>query len=302
MVYERKYAGPLQPGRRSAYVQGARKNCTPRALTAKKTPKKEKKYSLSKPLENVLDKRYEKKNQMHWETVTIKQQNIPPTPRFALNQPYGIQLIMPTITQTGVPIIAGGVQTADITARKGNLVHLKHLNVHLLLRLNPAFSANSANGVWYKVMVMTCKKEPIYNEFVTQYFTGGNDAFQEQILREGADTTHMTPDIEDLSNPVNTNLFTVHAQKQGFLTRGQLINPGNSDEVFAESAMKSVTLKVNCKSKILRYNDPDESYPTNFQPFIIFFWKDLNSFDYEATTPIPDYLEASGKVHVGWDN
>lgn len=302
MGYERKYAGPLQPGIRSAYVKGARKNCTPRALNEKKKSKKAKKYTLSKPLENVLDKKYAQKGKMHWETVTIKQQNIPPIPRYVANQPYGIQMIMPVITQVGQPIVGGGVETANITSRRGNDLHLKHMNVHLLLRLNPAFYANNANGVWYKVMVMTCKKEPIFNEFVPQYFQGGAQvALQNFILRDGKDATPMNAEISDISDPVNTELFTVHASKQGFLTKGQLLNPGQADEVFAQSVMKQLTLKVNCKSKVLKYNQPVESLPTNFQPFIIFFWKDLNSFNYNATQPIPDYVEASGKVHIGWD-
>lgn len=291
MAYGRKYS-------RKTSVKKTR--FTPKALTVKRRRRNYKNtYKLSKPFKQVLNKVLDKDVETHWETVPIKQQNLPPQPRMGASGPVGMQLIMPRVPQVGVPTI--GVPSgefATIASRVGSKIDLKSFSVNLMMRLNPAFTSNSATGVWYQVLLCTCKKVVVYNDFVTAYFAQGG--LKDSVYKQAAEPKGYTPDMADISDPINTNLFTVHDRKEGILSKGQIIPSGITENVFAQSAYKQLKLKINVKSKVLKYNQPEETYPNNFQPFILFFWKDLNSQDYTLTNPVPDYLEVSGKAHMSW--
>ena len=302
----RKYSGPLQPGKRSAYVPGTRRRSAPKALQpkiAKKNPSKN--YRLSTPFKKILDKHLKSKEELHWETVAIKDQYLPPRPRQPTGQaPQGIQLVLPVITQVGVPIIAGGVQTDNISSREGSQVKLNSMTAHVNLRLNPNYNpaSDSGSGIYYKVMICTCKVAPQYNDFITNFFTGPGGALENQTFKDGKDPVNWDKDMQNLSDPVNTNMFTVHASKSGFLTRGESTaqTATQAPGIRMPQAMKQIKLKVNCKSKVLKYTQLDTSYPTNFMPFIVFYWKSLDSYDYISQATIPRFVSVSGKVHTSW--
>lgn len=303
----RKYAGPLRKGERSAYVPGTRRRA-PKALQSKiKKPDPSSRYKLTKPFKTILDKHLKSGEETHWETVAFKDQFIPPRPRQAQGQaPQGIQLVMPVITQVGVPIIAGGVQTDNISSREGSQIKLKSMTAHINLRLNPNYNpaSDSGSGIYYKVMICTCKVAPQYNDFITNFFTGPGGALENQTFKDGATPQNWDKDLQNLSDPVNTNMFTVHASKSGFLTRGEstasvaTTAPG----IHMPQAMKQLRLKVNCKSKVLKYTQLDTSYPTNFMPFIVFYWKALDSYDYISQATVPRFVSASGKIHTSWSD
>lgn len=263
-------------------------------------------YKLSKPFKQILDKHISQKEETHWETVAIKQQYLPPRPRQPQgSQPQGIQLVLPKITQVGVPIIAGGVQTDNISSREGSQVKLKSMTANLVLSLNPKYnpSQDSGSGIYYKVMICTCKVAPQYNDFITNFFTGPGGALENQMFKDGADPVNWDKDMQNLSNPVNTNMFTVHASKSGFLTRGEATAGGTqASTIHMPQAMKQLQLKVNCKSKVLKYTQLDTIYPTNFMPFIVFYYKALDSYDYISQPTINHFVEVSGKVHTSWSD
>lgn len=305
----RKYSGPLQRGARSAYVPGSRKKYTaPKALQPKirkRNPVRA--YKLSRPFKTILNKHLKSKEEMHWETVAIKDQFLPPRPRQPQGQaPQGIQLVMPVITQVGVPIIAGGVQTDNISSREGSQIKLNSMTAHINLRLNPNYNpaSDSGSGIYYKVMICTCKVAPQYNDFITNFFTGPGGALENQTFKDGKDPVNWDKDMQNLSDPVNTNMFTVHASRSGFLTRGEsTANTATTDPgVRMPQAFKQLKLTVNCKSKVLKYTQLDTSYPTNFMPFIVFYWKALDSYDYISQTQIPRFVSVSGKVHTSWQD
>lgn len=302
----RKYSGPLQVGKRSAYVAGSRKSA-PKALQPKvRKVNPLRKFKLTTPFKKILDKHIKSQEETHWATVAIKQQYLPPRPRHPnpAQQPQGIQLILPKITQVGVPVIAGGVQTDSLESREGSQVKLNSMTADLVLSLNPNYNPASANGtgIFYKVMICTCKVTPNYIDLIPNFFTGGGGALENQTFKDGADPVNWDKDMQNLSNPVNTNMFTVHASKSGFLTRGESTSntattpPG----VHMPLAFKHLKLKVNCKSKVLKYTQLDTIYPTNFQPFILFYYKAFDSYDYISQGATDPFVEVSGKVHTSW--
>lgn len=304
----RKYSGPLQRGARSAYVPGLRRNLrAPKALQPKirkRNPVRA--YKLTRPFKTILNKHLKSKEETHWATVAIKQQFLPPRPRHPnpAQQPQGIQLILPKITQVGVPVIAGGVQTDSLESREGSQVKLNSMTADIVLQLNPNYNpANDhATGIFYKVMIVTCKVTPNYIDLIPNFFTGGGGALENQTFKDGADPVNWNKDLQDLSLPVNTNMFTVHASKQGFLARGEsTANTATQPPgIHMPLAFKHLKLKVNCKSKVLKYTQLDTIYPTNFQPFILFYYKAMDSFDYIGQASTANFVEVSGKVHTSW--
>ena len=277
------------------------KASAPKALVPKKKKKYKSNLSLSKPFKQVLNKYLAPET--HWKTQDIPQQNLPCEPQSGVG---GIYRIIPDVVQAGVPTVGQPTgATTSLQTRQDSHIKLKSMNLHLLLRLNPAYTANRATGVWYRVMVCTCKNVADYNQFVEDYYPSPGPpplpGLQTSVFKEGAVPTGYTPLIMDISNPVNTNLFTVHAEKQGYLSKGQVLQPGTGN-VYAQSAFRQMKLKLKVKSKILKYNNRGDTIPVNFQPFVMFFWKDLDSFDYTTTTPPPAYVEVSGKCHMSWQD
>lgn len=296
MPYGRKRKSTATP-RTSKRVRVA-----PKALARKsRRPKYRASLKLSTPFKKVLNSYLDRNNETHWNTQEIRQQLIPPQPQAGVG---GIYRIIPTVVQAGVPTLGDpqGISD-DISTREGSKIRLKSMTVDMVLRLNPSFSANNATGVWYRILVCTCKAYPQYSDFVDEYYgTPPLPGLKDSVFKEGATPVAYTPSMVDISNPVNRRLFTVHAETQGFLSKGQQTQPGNPGNVFALHAFRRIKLHLKVKSKVLNYNNPDDTYPTGFQPFLMFFWKDMDSYDYTATSPVPNYVEVSGKCHMSWDD
>lgn len=285
----------------SAFTPRKRARVAPKALaTKRRKPRYRANLKLSKPFKAVLGQYLDRHNETHWNVQEIRQQLLPPQPQSGVG---GIYRIIPTVVQAGVPTLGDpqGISD-DISTREGSKIKLKSMTLDLMLRLNPSFSANNATGVWYRILVCTCKAYPQYSDFVDEYYgTPPLPGLKDSVFKEGATPVAYTPSMVDISNPVNHRLFTVHAERQGILSKGQQVAPGTGN-TYALHAYRRLKLHLKVKSKILNYNNPDDTYPTKFQPFVMFFWKDLDSYDYTLTSPVPNYVEVSGKCHMSWDD
>lgn len=293
----------------------ARKS-VPKALEKKISKALPRNLKLTTPFRKILDKHLKSQDETHWQTIAIKQSYVPPRPYQPTGQgPIGMHLLMPKIAQVGVPTVGVPTgETANIESRTGSKVKLNSLTCDLTLQLNPRFSQsapglpNNINtiGVYYKVMICTCKLVPSYSDFVPRYFVPGTTpGLEDEIFRDGAATDNWDKNLENCSLPVNTNMFTVHAQKSGYLTQGFF--GGNSTGTYQSNgampiALKNIRLKVNCKSKILKYTELDTIYPTNFQPFLVVFWKSLDGYDYITPATTPSFVNLAGKAHMSWDD
>lgn len=152
-------------------------------------------------------------------------------------------------------------------------------------------------------MICTCKVMPNYVDLIPNFFTGAGGALENQTFKDGADPVNWNKELADLSLPVNTNMFTVHASKSGFLTRGESTSATTATDppgIHMPLAFKNIKLKVNCKAKVLKYTQLDTVYPTNFQPFILFYYKAMDSYDYISQGTVNNFVQVSGKVHTSW--
>lgn len=291
----------------------------PKALKIKppkNSTKYSKKYQLTKPFRQIIDKHIKSQEETHWQTTTIKQGYIPPRPYHPTGaSPLGLYLLMPKIAQVGVPTVGVPTgETANLESRVGSKIQLKSMTVDLTLQLNPRFSQsapglpNNINccGIYYKILVCTCKLVPSYSDFVPRYFVPGTTpGLEDEVFRDGAATDNWDAGMDNKSLPINTNMFTVHAQKSGYLTQGFF--GGNAAGTYQSNgcmplAYRNLKLKVNCKSKILKFTELDTVYPTNFQPFLICFWKSMDGTDYISAGTNPSFVNLSGKCHMSWDN
>lgn len=283
----------------SKKTQPATGKKAPKALEPKQKKSKPRQYKLSKPMKESLDAYMDRDTEDHWVINQIPQQNLPCEPQSGVG---GMYRILPPVVQAGIPTVGDPMGIpATLATRTGAQIKLKKMNCHILLRLNPSYSDNRATGVWYRVLVCSCKNLVDYNQFVTDYYAAPA-GLRDSIFKEAATPVGYTPSIVDISNPVNRQLFTVHVEKQGFLSKGQIISPTQNGKCFALHAFKELNLKLKVKSKILKYNNPGDTVPTNFQPFIMFFWKDMDSFDYRGIVPPPAYVEVSAKTHMSFDD
>ena len=294
---------PYGTKRKSSFAAppAKRQRTIPKALSRKtRKPRYRATLKLTKPFKAVLGKYLDRNNETHWNTQEVRQQLLPPQPQSGVG---GIYRIIPSVVQAGVPTLGDpqGISD-DISTREGSRIRLKSMSLDLMLRLNPSFSANNATGVWYRLLVCTCKAYPQYTEFIDEYYGAPPiPGLKDSVFKEGATPVAYTPSMVDISNPINHRLFTVHAERQGILSKGQQVAPGTGN-TYALHAFRRIKMNLKVKSKILNYNNPDDTYPTSFQPFLICFWKDLDSYDYTLTSPVPNYVEVSGKCHMSWDD
>lgn len=322
MPYSRKYSGPLQRGKRSAYVPGTRTNRAPPPPKAlqKKSRKRNYRasYKLTKPFKQVLDKFLDSKTETHWNSIDILREFTFQYPiKNGGNPPIGIYRCLPLIPQAGMPTVGhpGGVPD-NIETRTGVKIRLKSMVLNLQVRLNPTFTGISGDisvdpedaiGASYQIYILSCKAEKSYSDVLKDYF-GSNglntQGLQMEQFKNGANPTQYDNLTEHENYPINTNLFTVHAQRSGRLAKGEATFPqGGGTSVRYPSQCHNVKLRVKCKSKTLKYAKPEDNFPANFDPFVVFFWKCQNGYSYIQHFPEPpDFVQICGNVATSWDN
>lgn len=300
MPGKRKYAGPLQPGKRSAYVP---KGPAPKALRKKSVRKNYKAaYKLSKPFKQVLNKFLDSSKQTHWVTGLIRDQLVLPLPKLQNQGPNGLWELIPKVYQVGQTVTGGGEMPDNIESREGSKIKMKSLSVSLTLRMDPGWHIDDPNAtaIRYKVLILTCKKQATYNQMVQAYF--GTGAYEDEQFRDGAKTAKWDKYMEGFDHPVNTELFTVHDMKTGTLAHGLATGDISGSAVTTPSSIHNLILRVKCKSKTLLYEDPGATLPTNFQPFMWIGWKAYNGADWISPIATPGILHAVGSIRMSFDD
>lgn len=171
-----------------------------------------------------------------------------------------------------VPDISQG--TAD-NQRIGDQVRIKNMKVSGYVRLYPKVQSGTfANepkicNVVVRMFILSLK--PAAGLSTAQAISGQLTA----LLKKGGATSAFTGALTDLQAPVNTDLFTVHADKKFYLTQDYTFLPTTATYTNAPVAMnvkdtvKFFNLNIRCKNKLLKY---DQAYggiaATNFGPFL----------------------------------
>jgi len=294
----------LAPGTGVTYAKRAR--AAPKALAPKARKRNYKAaYKLSKPFKQVLNTFLDKDNQTHWVTGFIRDQVVQPLPTLGNAGPIGLMSLIPKVVQAGVPTIGStSGMTNNIESREGSMIRMKSLNVGVSLRLNPKWHIDDehATAIRYKVVLLSCKKVTAYNLMVDGYF--GTGGFEEKQFKDGAQPAKWDKYMSGFDHPVNSDLFTVHDIKTGTLARGLVNNnaQGDAASVRVPNCIHNFTLKVKCKSKILKYEEPGSTLPTNFQPFLWIGWKSYDGYDWISASPQPTLVEMVGNVRMSFDD
>ena len=270
-----------------------RPRSAPKALQVKKKPVNVKTaFKLSKPMKELVDARIDANKQDHWIRSSYPWQGLQGIPHQTFGSPpSGILPIIPKIAQAGTVGPGAQLTSNTISSREGNQVQLKSIVVNLNLCMSPTYADTSAahGGIRYRVIIFSCKKYSTYNEAVANFFDlASSDNLQDDFLRDGAETKPWNSLMEDFDLPVNSEMFTVHAQRTGKLNRG--VAYGDTTGSSAVMKFPNVTLKIplKVKSRKLLFNEPTETLPTNFNPMIWIGYK-----AYDGTT-----LHSGNFIHV----
>lgn len=294
-------------GRKRTYAPATpttakRSRVAPKALAPKtRKPRYRANLKLSKPFKQVLNSYLQKDTQTHWVTGFIRAQTVLPLPILGNMGPNGLFELIPKVVQAGVPTVGTTTgMTNNISSREGSLIKMKSLSVGLTLRLDPAWHIDDINAtaIRYKVMILSCKKVASYNLMVQGYF--GTGGFEDKQFRDGAEPAKWDRYMEGFDHPVNSELFTLHDMKTGTLSHG-LVNSITQGSVRVPSVIHNLRLRVKCKSKTLKYEEPGATIPANFQPFLWVGWKAYNGHDWISGAP-PQLVHAVGNVRMSFDD
>lgn len=168
-----------------------------------------------------------------------------------------------------VPSITTG--TGDNT-RNGSQLLAKSLNIRGYIKLQPGDTLDQTTlpSVVARLMVVTYKPRPSYIE-ATASASGLNG-----LLRKGGTISAFTGLLSDIHAPINTDLWTVHADKRFYLNQSFLNGlgaavPSNSVAQDIRNTVKFFNINVKCRNRVLKYDATSGSdlYPTNFGPMLL---------------------------------
>jgi len=299
MAGKRKYSpsNPRSYRKRGSYY-GSRAPA-PKALRPKYRKRNYRaSYKLSKPFRQILGKYLDKDKETHWVQQDIADTGVQGIPfQQPSGAPSGIIELMPSIHMVGAPLMGGGIQEATLETRQGSQVKLKSWGVNLSIRLNPDYSTSQAYmaGVRYKIMVISCKRASDFKDVMADYWnTAGSNNWQNELFLEGATPQAWDSLMQNFENPVNTNLFTVHAMRTGTLTRGMLDGDGHMP-----LAVRNLHMKIKCKSKMLKFLPGGATTkPENWQPFL---WIGYKAYDGSALHS-GNYCHVVGNSKIAFDD
>jgi hypothetical protein len=228
---------------------------------AKKAIKAAKKARFARAVKKVLSKQSETKE------------------AYFASSPDSMTTFNSQITQVGdmlqvIPNISKGVNENN---RIGDQIMAQSLNVRGHIRYTPSTSVNDPGrgNIAARMMIVTLKVRPSYPE------AAGSSPFLGQLLKKGGTTTTFSGILSDLYAPINTDLFTVHADKRFYLTQPMMIQPagGGLSSGFQDlqNIVKFFNFNVKLKKKFL-YDDSVNGglTPTNVGPFMLLGYTYLN--------------------------
>lgn len=266
----------------------------PRAIQKKKRPTVNPKvaFKLTKPMKALVTAVVDANKQDHWVRSTYRWTGLQYVPHTNPGGGFtGLFQVIPKVTQAGQPDGAGGITPNTIESREGNQIQLKSIvcNINLVMSSTYSITDSAHAGIRYRIVIMSSKKYADYDDFTDNWFdTAGSDHLETQFLRDGDAAVPWDAEMENFDLPVNSELFTVHAQRTGKLNRGTAYGDTSGSSAVMKQANVTLKIPLKVKSKKLLYSQPDESVATNFNPVIWIGYK-----TYDGTS-----LHSGNFVHV----
>lgn len=175
-----------------------------------------------------------------------------------------------------LPSISQG--TAD-NARIGDQIRAQSLNMkgYIKLDINSSGISNSdLCAVVARLFVVSLKTKPNYTEAIS------SSTPLSGLLKKGGTTTGFSGVLSDIYAPVNTDLWTVHADRKFYLNQSHIQNYNSTTNAIVpvdiKNTVKFFNINVRCKNKVLKYDNNISSgtLPTNYGPIFLIGYSFLN--------------------------
>lgn len=160
----------------------------------------------------------------------------------------------------------------DENQRNGNQIRAKSLTIqgYLKLDVNDVADSTKLPNIVARLMIVSMKVAPSFQDAQSLSTKIGT------LLKKGGTTSTFAGNIQDLYAPINTDVFTVHADKKFYLKQDFINTVGASppSTTISQDISKTVKffkLNVKCKNKLLRYDEDvgSDVLPGNFGPFML---------------------------------
>lgn len=160
--------------------------------------------------------------------------------------------------------------------RIGDQIRAQKLNIKGYLKLNINAASGTAGdsttlpNVIARLMVVSVKSRSNYTD------AAAGPGYLATLLKKGGTTVGFTGLLSDINAPINTDAFTVHADRKIYLTQSYVNAIGASvpSQYLAQdisNTVKFFSIDVKCKNKLLKYDEDVGSglTPTNFAPIML---------------------------------
>lgn len=135
----------------------------------------------------------------------------------------------------------------------------------------PAPDLNAARAdIQLRLLCLSSKQFSDVSDVQANWTTGA--ALFQQLFRSAVTPQQPTGYTQDMFRHVNTDLFTVHADKKFSLLRGLMMFPDPTSSSGASrmpAIHKKFSFPLRVKSKILKYQEATAVDPSNYGPFIV---------------------------------
>lgn len=168
-------------------------------------------------------------------------------------------------------VLPGIAQGSGSSNRIGDLIKGKRLKITGFVRLQPnteTLEYQQTTQVMVRLMILTIK---IRNGALADAL--GASPNLAYLLKKGGTTSSFDGNLPDINAPINTDVFTVLAERKFYLSQSLLVQPGaagiSTMATDQRDAVKFFNINIPIK-KILRFDSGVSSgtQPTNFAPFL----------------------------------
>lgn len=240
-------------------------------------------YKLSKPMRSMIQDVIDGNAPDHWGMVLQGNQSC----RWAADGASGTSLIslVPAIQQVAYDAgtIINDIQRDNLNSRSDKTIKLKYLRGKLDLYVKPetecysgstdAYPGDLLSAIYIRVLTLSCKNRKTFKQVKTDW---NATLLPHLFLDQSTKAYSWTGQPENVRQPVNTVLFTVHQDQLVKLQRGSVVvrdfgtaPPGGIYQTHVPSMSKTFDIQVKCKNKIIHYDTGTDIYPTDFAPFVV---------------------------------
>lgn len=197
-----------------------------------------------------------------------------------------------------VPDIAQGDNREQ---RLGSKIKLVAIRLKYWFHIPPANSFTNTNSTLAcRLLVLSPKLINKFSTLQSNWDAGEN--LRRVYLRDGESPTSFQGDLKSLRFPVNTALFTTHADRSFILRRGltRSVTGATSGLTHVPDVQKWISMSLKVKSKHLRFSGETDPQCDNYCPFAILLYAPLNGGIMDPA--VDGYINGNCFVKCQWHN